>query len=167
MLSTKYSLQKLHFQEQFYKKSILVVTIRGKNTLLMWKVAEQLSTLWLCRKINSALAQKRNGVLIYKFSVSILCPRSEAGVPEIHQICTSSRDQLSTLPPECVQLTGDVLKHSPRYPAESDLDEEQLTLKVSRSEIRHPCQLWLQLSKPLKITETSNREKKALRQQVG
>lgn len=47
MLSTKYSLQKLHFQEQFYKKSILVVTIRGKNTLLMWKVAEQLSTLWL------------------------------------------------------------------------------------------------------------------------
>lgn len=42
----------------------------------------------------------------------------------------------------------------------SNLDEEQLTLKVSCSEICHPCQFWLQLSKPLKITEACGKKKK-------
>lgn len=59
-----------------------------------------------CQKINSALAQKCNGAFITEVTLSILCPRSEAGVPEIHQICTFTRDQLSADHHNSVQLPG-------------------------------------------------------------
>lgn len=135
-----------------------MVTSRKKSTLSTSKIAERFSTLWLSENKLCTGTEMQWCIHYWSYFINSLpqkWSRRPRNPPNLHFHQGSA---LSWSPQQCA-AAWDVLKHSPRHPAESDLGEEQLTLKVRRSEIRHPCQLWLQLPKPLKITEINNRGK--------